>query len=182
MAALLIALASALLGAGFTWLLGSPDRAQAKKSLEAQQAAADAQQKIVELEAERAKREFFQQFSPTTHFHFDPPPVGNVLRLEAAEPFTVDSIHYLTGSNASVGSEEVCKVGTSIQIPISDDYINKVQRVGPLFNNYDGSAPMHFRLVIQKDGMSKEILISAVIKPELIQTTPGQLWVRKLIG
>jgi hypothetical protein len=41
---------------------------------------------------------------------------------------------------------------------------------------------MQFPLVIRKDGMSKEILLSAVIKPELIQTTPGQLWVRKLIG
>jgi type II secretory pathway pseudopilin PulG len=182
MTALLIALVSAIVSAGITWLLGSSDRAQAKKSLEAQQAAADAQKKIAELEAERAKRDFFLQFSPKTHFHFSPPPIGNVLRLEATEPFTVDSIHYLNGSSARVGSEEICKAGTSIQIPISDDYINKVQQVGPLHNHYDGSAPMQFRLVIRKDGMSKEILLSAVIKLELIQTTPGQLWVRKLVG
>lgn len=158
------------------------DRAQAKKSLKAQQAAADAQKKIAELESERARRKFFLQFSPKTHFHFGLLPVGNVLRLEAAEPFTVDSIPYLTGNDASVGSEEICKAGTSIQIPISDDYINNVQPVGPRHNHDDGSAPMQFRLVIRKDGMSKEILGSAGIKAELIQTTPGQLGVRKLMA
>ena len=89
-------------------------------------------------------REFFLQFSPKTHFHFGLPPVGNVLRLEAAEPFTVDSIQYLTGNNASVDSEEICKAGTSIKIPISDDYINKVQPVGPRHNHDDGSAPLQF--------------------------------------
>jgi hypothetical protein len=55
MTALLIALVSAIVSAGATWLLGSQDRAQAKKSLKAQQAAADAQNKIAELESERAR-------------------------------------------------------------------------------------------------------------------------------
>jgi hypothetical protein len=63
MTALLIALVSAIVSAGATWLLGSQDRAQAKKSLKAQQAAADAQKKIAELESVRARREFFLQFS-----------------------------------------------------------------------------------------------------------------------
>jgi type II secretory pathway pseudopilin PulG len=111
MTALLIALVSAIVSAGATWLLGSQDRAQAKKSSEAHQAAADAQKKIAELESERARREFFLQFAPKTHFHFGLPQAGNVLRLEAAEPFTVDSIHYLTGSNARLARKQSVRRG-----------------------------------------------------------------------
>ena len=76
MTALLIALVSAIVSAGATWLLGSQARAQAKKSLKAQQAAADAQKKIAELESVRARRKFFLQFSPKTHFHFGLPQWG----------------------------------------------------------------------------------------------------------
>jgi hypothetical protein len=55
MTALLIALVSAIVSAGATWLPGSQDRAQAKTSLKAQRAAADAQKKIAELNSVRAR-------------------------------------------------------------------------------------------------------------------------------
>src|SRR5208337_1456044 len=153
MSALLIALISALAGSGVTWLLGSSDRAQAKKNLQsqekaletqqkllqAQQAAADAQATIAKLESERGAREFFTQFSPKVRFAFEYPK-GNSLTMEASEPFIVEAIDYLTSSGASVGSEEVGKSSKSIQIPISNEYLGKIQHLGPWLNRSDMSA------------------------------------------
>jgi len=47
------------------------------------------------------------------------------LKLKANEPFIVESIDYLTGSGASVGSEEVGKSSKSIQIPLSNEHVAK---------------------------------------------------------
>jgi hypothetical protein len=53
------------------------------------------------------------------------------LTLKANEPFMVESIEYLTGSGASVGSEEeVGKSSKSIQIPLSDEHVGKIQHLG----------------------------------------------------
>jgi hypothetical protein len=134
-------------------LLGAGDRAQAKKALdaqenvlgiqrellEAQRSAADAQARIAKLESERGEREFFGQFSPKARFRFEYPQ-GNSLTLEDSEPFIVESIDYLTGSGANVGSEDIGKSSSSIQIPISDKYLGQVVQLGPWLNSYDRSA------------------------------------------
>jgi outer membrane murein-binding lipoprotein Lpp len=185
---LLIALIGAVVGSGLTWLLGASDRAQAKKTLEAQEkalkaqhelletqrAAADAQTKIAKLESERDEREFFNQFSPKVRFSFEYPK-GNSLTLEAAEPFIVESIDYLTTSGASVGSQDVGQSSKSVTIPIKDDYLGSARTLGPDRN--DTSAPVKFRIHIQKNGLRKLHIIDAVTKVEWVQTpqAPAQM-------
>src|SRR4029077_12122748 len=105
MFALIIALIATLVGSGVAWLIGAPDRAQAKKALQAQekvlevqqklldaqQAAAAAQTRIANLESERDQRESFSQFPPGAIFRCAHPK-GNSLTLDANEPFIVESI------------------------------------------------------------------------------------------
>jgi multidrug efflux pump subunit AcrA (membrane-fusion protein) len=197
MSALFIALIGALVGGVVgglvTWLLGAPDRAQAKKALQAQERALESQQKLLEaqqaaaaaqttiakLESEREQREFFNQFSPKVRFGFEYPN-GNSLTLEANEPFIVESIDYLTSSGASVGSEEVGQSSKSVRIAIKKDYLSSAKSLGP--NRNDPSGAVQFRVHILKDGMRKPHIVHAVARLEMIQTPHAQVQVLKLVG
>jgi type II secretory pathway pseudopilin PulG len=195
MSALFIALIAALVGSGVAWLMGAPDRAQAKKALQAQekvlevqqklldaqQAAAAAQTKIARLESERDQREFFSQFSPGAIFRCAYPK-GNSLTLDANEPFIVESIDYLTGGGANVGSEEVGKSSKSIEIPLSNEYLGKVRELGPWVSSSDKSAEIQFRVHILKDGLRKFHIIRAVIKPDFVKVAGGQVQFLKIVG
>jgi type II secretory pathway pseudopilin PulG len=191
--AFLIALICAVAASIVTWLLGAPDRAQAKKALQAQEKALEAQQELLEaqraaasaqttiakLEAERDEREFFNQFSPRIRFDFEYTK-GNSLTLEAAEPFIVESIDYLTSSGASVGSQEVGQSSRSVHIPIKNDYLGSAKSFGP--NRNDPSGAVQFRLHILKDGMRKQHIVNAIVRVQMIQTPQGQVQVLKIVG
>jgi hypothetical protein len=190
--ALILVLIGAAAGSGITWFLSAPDRAQSKKVLEtqekllqaqqrqveAQQAAADAQTKIAKLESEREQREFFNQFSPKVTFKLEDHSSENSLALEASEPFIVESIDYLTSSGASVGSQEVGQSSKSIVVPISDECLLKIQRLGPWLSSNDMSATVQFRIHILKDGLRKIHVVPAVLKPVMI----GNTLIRQVVG
>jgi len=195
MLGLLIGVICVLLGCGVTWLIGAPDRAQAKKAwgtqqklldsqqklIESQQATATAQEKIAKLELERDEREFFSQFTPKATFAFVNPD-RNHLTLDASEPFVVESIEYLTAGGASVGSQEVQVSSKSIAVQLSNEHVGKVRQLGPWITAHDKSAEIQFRIHIRKDGLAKAHIIRAVIKPDFVQTTVGQMQVLKIVG
>jgi hypothetical protein len=90
--ALIAAVVGAVLGGAIAWALGAEDRNLAKQALAAQQ-------KIVNLEADRSRLEQLARFRPRSKLV----EAGNMqyLRLEAADPFDVVSIDYLNANGAN---------------------------------------------------------------------------------
>jgi hypothetical protein len=163
MASLLLTLLGALAGAALTWLLGRNDRILAKE-------AAGFQRRIAGLEAERSRAENLLRFRPSGKI------LGNeksqILRLEADEPFEVESVDYLNANEARLASESVGKSGVLVEIPIREDHLVQIMNFGPYVHEYDHSAAMVFRVNIRKNGRALECKYPAHLNGSL----------RKVIG
>lgn len=161
----------ALVGSVITYMLGADDRKQARLTLKAQQAASEAQQKVAVLQERQSQVEAFDRFLPLVKIILLS---GNQFaRLEAVEPFQVESIDYLNANGAKVTSEVVNKSGTTVDIQISEDALNGIRRVGPWLKAYDLSAEVTLRFNLQKEGQRKHHTYKGIIK-QLPTVIPGK--------
>jgi hypothetical protein len=168
MLTLIFTIVGAVIGSVVTWILGSSDRAQAKLTADAQREAAAAQKRIAELESERSRIEEFARFSPRTEIIDGD---MQMLRLSSDEKFQVESMDYLTANDGKGGDQIVnSPIHTSIDIPILDEHLLKVQSIGPT-NFVDGSFALTLRVHIRRSGQYKEVRHKAFCKPDLRGST-----------
>jgi hypothetical protein len=171
LAALIIGLICAAFGALLTWLFGAPDRKLARRALEFQTAASQAQLRVAELEAEQNRRDFFDRFTPDTKLH-GASPKDQFLRVSAPEQFEISLVEYLNADGAKVASQAVTRsAATSIDIPIERANLTKIRNVGPVVSTWDRSASAVLRLTLHKDGLHKTITFQALAKPEMVGST-----------
>ncbi|MBZ5574746.1 MAG: hypothetical protein LAO09_23060 [Acidobacteriia bacterium] len=161
--AIVTTLLGAVLGAYVTWVLGKPDREQAKRALELQQ-------RIAELES-------VDRFAPQMAI-VNSPSDESMLNIESEEPFTVFALEYLNNDKSRLWTQSVKEKGSVIQIPIADAGLLEIIKYGPWLNTYDRSATIWFRVHVEKDGHKKICEMSATIKSEL----KGSTMRRRVIG
>jgi hypothetical protein len=117
------------------------------------------------LRAEELRREFFDWFQP--RHRFEEYEGKQCLILESEDAFNVNGIKYLNADGAAVYSQDIKAAGKTIQIAIDYSGINEIRRVGPFISTYDLSANMALQIHLLKDGLRKNHVIKAVVKPDL---------------
>ncbi len=131
------------------WLSGRDDRTKARLL-------SDAQAKAALLEQEAKKWKALEGFTPRITVAGAPPHNQFITVTDSAE-FRVIEMEYLTATGLEMANQSVDRAGRSVQIPIDESKVTKVQEQGCDPN--DGSFSMSFRIHIAVDGMTKPFLL-----------------------
>jgi hypothetical protein len=163
------AVIGAIFGAGMTYLMGAEDRKRARLTLDAQREASksqreasEAQQKLAELQGHQTRLEAFDRFTPRVELLLNSG--KQFVRLEAAEPFHVESMDYLNATGAKIASRAIDQNEMTITVPIEEEPLNTIRRVGPWVNYNDLSAHVILRFNLRRGQQTKQIMHNGIIR------------------
>jgi hypothetical protein len=159
----------AVVGAAATYLFGAEDRKRARLTLDAQreaataqQEASQAQQKLVELEGYQRRLDTFDRFIPKVDLFFKSG--KQFVRLEAHEAFHVEVMDYLNATGAKMASRPVNQNEATIVIPIDEELLDAIRRVGPWVNYNELSAHVKLRFTIRSGQQTKQLAHDGIIQ------------------